>query len=383
MPTRASILTGQAPARLHITAVFDRDGGKRMLLPPNWTNLLPLPATTLPERLKELGYTTGHVGKWHLGPPEEYWPEHHGFDVNRGGWREGDTKSFFSPYNNPRLPDGPPGEYLTDRLTTEAVAFLEANAARPFFLYLAHLAPHAPIQAPEEEILRATGRPGVINPAYAGMIRRLDTGIGRVLETLDRLKLADRTLVLFTSDNGGVHHTAGGAAVTTNAPWRGEKATLYEGGIRVPLIVRWPGRAKPGTVTDVPATSADFLPTLAAAAGARGHGPEIDGLDLTPLLTGGPPPPRDFLAWHYPHYFRDPIGTKPCGAIRSGHLKLLEDFETGSVELYDLRADPGESRNLSGQRQEDAARLLARLRDWRRRVGAQMPRPNPAFPPAP
>lgn len=380
VPARAGILSGQSPARLHITAVFDRDGGTKPLLPPAWRNTLPLEIRTLPERLKELGYATGHVGKWHLGPPAEYWPEHHGFDVNVGGWREGDTKSFFPPYNNPRLPDGPPGEYLTDRLTDEAVHFIEDHREKPFFLYLAHLAPHTPLQAPKDEIARATGRPGVKHPVYAAMIHRLDTGVGRVLDTLDRLHLDQNTLVVFLSDNGGVTaHPSQPIPITTNAPLRSAKATLYEGGIRVPFIVRWPGVVVPGRTDSTPVIIEDILPTFVSAAGGRAGEPEIDGLDLGPLLRDGPQPERPYLAWHYPHYYNPPIATRPVSALRAGNLKLIENLEDGRLELYDLAADIGETNDLSSERPADAARLRDQLHAWRTRVGAQMPVPNPAY----
>jgi arylsulfatase A-like enzyme len=379
LPTRASIMTGKAPARLHMTSVFDRDGGKERLLPPAWTNTLPLDERTLPERLRELGYATACLGKWHLGPPETHWPEHHGFDLNLGGYAAGDAKSFFSPYLNPRLPDGPPGEYLTDRLTAEAERFITANATRPFFIYLSHYAPHTPLQAPEADVAACAARlNGQGNATYAAMIERLDAGVGRIVEALERSGVAGRTIVVVTSDNGGVLvNRKDGKPITSNAPLRGEKAQLYEGGIRVPFLVRWPGVIAPGTVSAVPMITEDHLPTLVAAAGGKAD--DVDGADLTPLWRGGTIADRD-LAWHYPHYYYAPIGRGPASALRHGSLKLIA-YHEGRSELYDLAADLGEAHDLALSQPALVAELRGRLDAWRTRVGAQMPTPNPAWKP--
>lgn len=382
-PTRAALMTGKTPARLNHTAVFDRDGGKMPLLPPDWSGELPLEETTIAERLKNLGYTTAIMGKWHLGKTEDLWPESQGFDVNVAGWESGRPKSYFPPYENPRLPDGPEGEYLTDRIAAEAERFIlgQQNTEAPFFLYLPFYNPHLPLQAPEATITRFKGKKsdgGQKIPGYAAMIAHLDMAVGKVLKALEQAGKTGNTLVIFTSDNGGVL-TLWEQEVTDNSPLRAEKFLLYEGGIRVPLIVKWPGVTPAGEKTRQMAASFDYMPTIMAAAGAPVNEPDIDGIDLTAVFGGGDSKliERD-LAWHYPHYMpRQKM--KPSSAIRSGNYKLVHWHESHAIELYDLASDPGETRDLAPERPGKALELYQKLEAWREKVNARMPRPNPRY----
>jgi len=380
-PTRASILTGQYPARLHLTDWIPgrTPPGVRMRL-PDWRPYLPLSQVTIAEALKPAGYVSASVGKWHLGD-EEYYPQKQGFDVNFGGCHLGATPSYFYPYKIPNIPNGKTGEYLTDRLTDQALAFLESSKSRPFFLYLAHYAVHTPVEAKPEMAarFRQKVRPGQAHshPEYAAMIESVDESVGRVLRKLEELNLANDTIVIFNSDNGGV---VGRRHITSNEPLREEKATLYEGGIRVPLVVRWPGAVQPGSVSDIPVISVDFFPTIVEMSGApapaRGA---VDGLSLVPLLRQRGGLQRSSIYWHYPHYnFHQPlIPTRPCGAIRKGDFKLIEFYEDGFVELYNLREDIGERRNLALSLSDKAAELRRDLDTWRKSAGAQMPVPAP------
>lgn len=378
-PTRASILTGKYPARLHLTDwIPGRIPPGLKMRPPDWTPHLPLSETTLAEALKPAGYTSASVGKWHLGD-EQYYPEKQGFDLNFGGCRLGATPRYFYPYKIPNIRTGKPGEYLTDRLADEALSFLDDAKSRPFLLYLSHYAVHTPLEARPEMAARYRGRvrPGQSHshPEYAAMIESVDESVGRVLQKLDELKLANDTVVFFTSDNGGV---VGRRHITSNEPLREEKATLYEGGIRVPLIVRWPGAAKPGVVSEAPVSSVDFFPTMVDMSGARAPAGPVDGVSLAPVLKGGSAPERA-LYWHYPHYnFHQPlIPTRPCGAVRKGGYKLIEFYEDNHTELYNLREDIGERRNLARAQADKASELRRDLEAWRKSVGAQMPVPAP------
>jgi arylsulfatase A len=380
-PTRASILTGKYPARLHLTDWIPgrTPPGVKMRL-PQWTPYLPLNEVTIAEALQPAGYVSASIGKWHLGD-EEYYPEKQGFAVNFGGNHLGSTPSYFYPYKIPNIRNGKTGEYLTDRLTDEALGFIEKSKARPFFLYLSHYAVHTPIEAKPAMAApyRDRVRPGLShsNAEYAAMIQSVDESVGRVVRKLEELNLAKDTIVFFASDNGGV---VGRRHITSNEPLREEKATLYEGGIRVPLIVDWPGVVKPGSVSATPVVSVDFFPTIwemsGAAAPAKGA---VDGLSLVPLLRQRGGLQRSSIYWHYPHYnFHQPlIPTRPCGAIRKGDFKLIEFYEDGFIELYNLREDIGERRNLAGSLHDKAAELRSDLGTWRRSVGAQMPIPAP------
>lgn len=377
-PSRASLMTGRVTPRHGILTVGTSKRGKardRRLVPiPNQT-VLADEEQTVAELLRAAGYRTAHLGKWHLGDD----PRTQGFDRNRGGTKAGHPKSYVSPYRNPALRDGPEGEYLTDRLTDEALAFLDEQSAadRPFFLHLSHFAVHTPIQARAEDEAPYLDRApvgGQGNAAYAGMLVAVDRSLGRLCERLTALGLADDTLVLLTSDNGGL------GTVTSNAPLRGMKGMLYEGGVRVPFVAHWPGRIAPGGVSDEPIHGVDLLPTLAALAGVPAAGAEValDGLSLLPAFEGRPLE-RDALFWHFPAYLEGNRltgrwRTTPVGAIRAGRWKLLEWFETGRFELYDLERDPGESRDLASDQPERVAELAARLASWREEVGARVPR---------
>ena len=363
-PTRASIMTGKYPATLNLTDFIPgHDYAWAKLTVPKFNQHLPPGQVTLAEALKAAGYVTGGWGKWHLGAGQAHGPTKHGFHV------------FETPPN--RLDKRVAG------LTDKALAFIKASKDRPFFAFLSHFTVHIPLEASKERIERWAARlkPGQANPTYAAMIEAMDDSVGRIMAGLDDLKLADNTVVIFFSDNGGLikTHTGRGPTVTSNLPLRSEKGSLYEGGIRVPLIVRWPGKAKPGSVCRVPVTSTDFHPTLLAAAGVKGEViGETDGCDLGPLLTRTGSIERQAIFWHYPHYHH----TAPCGAVRAGKWKLIEYFEDGRGELYDLAEDIGEAKDLAKTNPAKAAELRALLKAWRKRVGAKMPTPNPDYDPA-
>ena len=386
-PTRAAIMTGKAPARLRMTiwheAAAEAPPQNRKVVPPAVQANLPLAEVTLAEVLKHRGYLTAHIGKWHLGTAG-YYPESQGFDINIGGTFWGAPQSFFQPYTGtkffrgeyryvPGLHWGEPGEYLTDRLTTEALRVMEKAAGRPFFINLWHHAPHSPIEAKREhvEYYKRKLKPGMQhqNAVAAAMVHSLDENVGRILRKLDELKLARETVVIFTSDNGGFIGKFDGQTVTSNHPLRSGKGSLYEGGLRVPLVVRWSG-AKAGATCDAPVISNDLFATIAELAGATGTATH-DGLSMVPLLKNARAKlPREDLFFHYPHYYET---TSPVSAILSGDWKLLEYHEDGRVELYNLASDPGEQRNLASTDAQRADELKKRLHAWRTEVGAQMP----------
>jgi len=377
-PTRASVMTGQYPARLHITDWIA--GHKRpfaKLSVPDGTMRLAPEIPNVARALKAVGYATASIGKWHLGP-SECWPDKQGFDLNVGGCDKGQPPSYFSPYKIPTLKEGPVGEFLSDRLTDEALAFIEANKDRPFFLYLPHYAVHTPIQAKQAVIDRYKALQNKDaphhNPVYAALVESVDDSVGRLLAKLDVLKLGNRTIIVFTSDNGGL------VGCTSNAPLRAGKGSAYEGGVRVPLIVKWPGVVQPGSVCHAPVISADYYPTLLAAVGATPAAGPVDGESLVPLLKQSGGLARDAIYWHYPHYH--PGGATPYGAVREGDFRLVEFYEDNRVELYNLKDDIGETKNLAAAMPDKTAALCRKLHDWRARVGAQMPASNPAFDPA-
>ncbi|HTU90149.1 MAG TPA: sulfatase-like hydrolase/transferase [Gemmataceae bacterium] len=385
-PSRAAILTGKYPARLNLTdwlpGRLDRPDQK--LLRPVINQQLPAGETTLAAELRKAGYATGHVGKWHLGGKGSL-PEQHGFDVNIAGDAAGSPRSYFAPYKNnngvfiPKLEIAPDGEYLTDRLTAEAVKFIENNRKKPFFLYLAHYTVHIPLKAKEELIRKyKPGQPGEQgNPIYAAMIESLDDGVGRILKKLDELKLADHTIVVLTSDNGGLSVKEGpNTPSTSNAPLRAGKGYLYEGGIREPLIVRWPNVTRPGSTSDAPVCGIDLFPTILDACGVRSD-VRVDGVSLAPLLRGGELKRDVPLFWHYPHYSNQ--GGKPGAAVRAGDYKLIEFYEDGRLELYDLKKDISEAHNLIMDKPVKAKELSAKLAAWRKDVGAKMMKPNPDY----
>ncbi len=380
-PTRAALMTGKYPARLHITDwIPGRVVPDARLKIPDWTKYLPREETTVAEALKAAGYVTGLVGKWHLGDEKEGWPDKHGFDVNLGGYERGQPPSYFSPYRIPTLKDGPAGEYLTDREADDAAQFIAANKGRPFFLYLPLYAVHTPLQAKKElvERYRQAIKPGMrhTNPTYAAMVHGVDQAVGRVREALKEHGLAGRTLIVFTSDNGGLSH--GRTPSTSNVPLRAGKGSAYEGGVRVPLLVLWPGVTPAGGVCAEPVITADLYPTLLEIAGARGepgHNAAVDGESLVPLLKGPRAKPRrEAIYWHYPHYHAG--GATPYGAVRAGDWKLIEFYEDDRVELYNLKDDLGEKKDLAAAMPDKARGLREKLHAWRKAVGAQMPTPN-------
>lgn len=371
-PTRAALITGLAPARLHITQ-HGADGKQfwpedRVIQPPPTQSDLAHETTTLAERLKAVGYATGFFGKWHLGNEKRFWPEKHGFDVNVGGCGFGGPPTYFDPFRIPALPPRKPGEYLTDRLADEAIAFLQGEKSRPMFVCLWTYNPHYPFEAPEDLTAHFQGKqgPGLKNPIYGGQIEATDRGVGRVLEELDRLDLTEQTLVIFTSDNGGW------SGATDNRPLRAGKGFLYEGGLRVPLIIRWPGVTKPGSVQETPTVSMDLSATILDAAGvALKPGESLDGKSLRPLLMGERFE-REALYFHYPH-FAFHKANRPGSAIRSGRHKLILRHDDQSVELFDLANDLSETRNLAKDRPKLARQLKARLENWLSETQAGLP----------
>jgi arylsulfatase A-like enzyme len=404
-PTRASILTGKHPARLGVTDYISPNRGNQpekwrrntLLLPASYVDRMALEEVTLAEALREAGYATFFAGKWHLGP-EGFWPEDQGFDVNRGGCHLGGPyggKKYFSPYRNPRLQEGPPGEHLPDRLASETLAFIEESSHRPFFCYLSFYSVHTPLMARqdlEKKYLKKRQSQATEAPiwgqegqrklrlvqehaVYAGMVEAVDLAVGRVCSGLRRLGLADNTVIVFTSDNGGLSTSEGHP--TSNLPLRAGKGWLYEGGIREPLLIRWPKVAGDGRVCDQPVQSVDFYPTLLEIAGLparpRQH---ADGVSLVPLLRGrsmrrGP------LFWHYPHYGNQ--GGSPGAAIRDGAYKLIEFFEDDRVELYRMDEDGSESRDLAAQLPDKVRQLRRSLDAWQESLEVQFPAGNPNF----
>jgi len=400
-PTRASILTGKYPGRLHITHAIPIQGYKRLgggtatqLKDADYVMNLPLEEVTIAEALKPAGYATISIGKWHVCDDSAYFPEYQGFDKNIGGNGHGNTENYFYPYHNRwrmaegypweewnTLPDGVSGEYITDRLTKEALRFIEENRNRPFFLYLPHYAVHTPIQAIDSIIKKYEAKPadtarGHTKAAYAAMIESVDISMGVIMKKLEELGLDNNTIIIFTSDNGGHGRW------TSNWPWRGNKGNFYEGGIRVPLIIKWPGATTPGSVSDVPVISTDFYPTMLQMA----HMPlmpeqHMDGTSIVPLLNNKGTISREALYWHFPNYTGTghPNPSGPLGVIRYHDWKLIENFENDSLELFDLRNDPKESRNLASESPEMAARLRSMMVKWREEVKVQMPEVNPDY----
>ena len=388
-PTRAALMTGKYPARLHITEWIPGEPAPRnsRFTLPDWQQHLPLQETTLATALKRLGYATAHIGKWHLGGGE-FLPQHQGFDTNIAGGETGHPASYFWPYgatnNEHRVPGlsargGRKGEYLTDQLTDEALKFIEANKERPFYLNFCHYAVHAPLMGKQELIDEAADRPGAdgqSNKVYYAMLRSVDESVRRIVKKLDDLQLADHTLVVFTSDNGGAVHF-GRPPATSNSPLRNGKGSAYEGGLRVPLIVKMPGLTRPGTVCDTPVITMDFFPTLLELAGAdRSAGrTALDGVSIVPLLRGQSQTPHPELFWHYPHYWN---GGKvsPYGVARVGEWKLIRFYETGREELYHLNSDLSEEHDLAESNPAKRKELSARLDQWLKEVGAQLPVPR-------
>ena len=487
-PTRTAILTGRYPQRSGITTWLPGHGKQKnhRLVAPEVPLKLPADEITIAEALKPAGYVSASIGKWHLGGVGSL-PTDHGFDINIAGDEAGQPYSYFAPYSSaangkksgrkiPGLDEAPEGEYVTDRLAAEAEKFIDNHREQPFFLYLPHFAVHTPLKAKPELIAKYGAMPkdpngSQQNPIYAAMMESMDAAVGRVLKRLDEHKLSERTVVLFTSDNGGLCNGNGQIiAPTSNAPLRDGKSHLYEGGLRVPLIVRWPGVTKPGSTSDAVVSSIDLFPTIMAACGihraatalvpsppssgerarvrgqndkiayqlvstsslalpstggtrpkadgeertphpnplpfkARGEGtkpnpktedqeiplainhqpstinpPPLDGLDLRPVLDGSGKLTRDAIYWHFPHYNGN-AGAKPGAVIRAGDWKLIEFYDTGRRELFNIAKDLRESNNLIEQNADIAKDLHAKLAAWRESVGAKMPTPNPDYMP--
>ena len=401
-PTRASLLTGRYPAALHLTEHLHGPQAPQpwqRVIPPEQARHLPLETSTLAERLSQAGYATAHMGKWHLGGDGSL-PEDHGFDVNIAGSGRGLPPSYFYPYVEKggardlfgeAADSARAGEYLTNGLTDEAIGFVEAHQDTAFFLHLAYYTVHVPVEGEPERVARYEEKKASnpdfaqANPPYAAMVESLDENVGRLLGALDRLDLSRRTLIAFLSDNGGLHvrsipgfdaHTP----ATTNAPLRAGKGYLYEGGLRVPFMARWPEAIPEGVVSATSVSTIDVMPTVLDLLGLPMT--DVDGISLLPLLTGAAPLERAALYWHFPHY--SPQGGRPASAVREGSFKLIEFLEDGRLELlelYDLAEDIGETRNLAEAQPERAARLRAKLSDWRQRVEGQMPTPNPQYDP--
>lgn len=393
-PTRASLLTGRSPARLNITDWIPGMKAKNPLLEvPKILNELPHSEVTFAEVLKENGYNTYYCGKWHLGH-EDHFPDTQGFDVNIAGLHKGSPPGgYYSPYKNPKLPDGPKGEYLPDRLTNESIKIFEKEVKddKPFLLYLSYYTVHTPIQASKRHIAKyrskladmknitvPEGPDGVTqgiqnNAAYASMVEAMDENIGRLIQKLDDLKLSNNTVVIFTSDNGGLA-TKRSPGPTSNAPLRSGKGWCYEGGIRTPLIIRAPGASQQGLVNTAPVISMDYFPTILELADISLK-PDLhkDGLSLKSNLTGSLEIDREILAWHYPHYHGSTW--RPGAAIRMGDWKMIEFFETGKKELFNLKNDIGESKDLASSYPEILKKMTDKMSIWRAENNAQMPTP--------
>ena len=406
-PTRYSIMTGKFPSRIDATNFF---AGKRSgtFLPAPLNDRMPLEETTIAELLQGEDYTTFFAGKWHLGPNQDFWPTRQGFDFNQGGHVAGGpfkAGKYFSPYANPRLLDGPKGEHLTARLANETVKFIEEHQDEPFLAYLSFYSVHTPLMAPgplvekyrekakrlglidkeafgDEEQVWSSAKPRRVrqlqtHATYAAMVESMDTAVGRVLNTLDQLGLADNTIVCLTSDNGGLSTSEG--SPTSNLPLRGGKGWLYEGGIREAFLVRAPGVTSPGSVCDEPVMSIDFYPTLAELLQIEiDEHQTVDGMSLVSLLRGGEGLKRSSLYWHYPHYSNQ--GGFPGGAIRKGDWKLIERYEDGRKHLYHLGQDVGERQDLASQHPGRVAEMTSDLHAWYQQVDAKFLRAKPSGP---
>lgn len=386
-PSRACLMTGQYSPRHGIYTVGTSERGKsenRKLIPTPNRTVLPSDKLTIAKMLKESGYKTCHAGKWHLGNGENSGPEVMGFDVNIGGNLTGGPGKYFSPYKNKNFPDGPDGEHLTDRITSESIKFIQENKNDPFFLYLSFYAVHTPLEAKAELIKKYKNKPmgeRHNHTTYAAMVENTDTNIGRVLSTLDQLGLRENTLVIFYSDNGGY------GPATTMEPLRGAKGMLYEGGIRVPLTVRYPGLVDAGSTCDVPVIGVDLFPTIREVSQSQSNKNHVlDGESLIPLLTNNGSLKRENLYWHFPAYLEaykkttGPWRTTPAGAIRNGDYKLIEFFEDNRLELYNLKNDIGESKNLAASNPNIASHLHQQLKQWRVDVNAPVPtKLNPEY----
>lgn len=389
-PSRASLMTGKYPARMQCTDwIMGHQKPYAKMRVPDWKPYVAEKEYTLAEALHDQGYTTAHIGKWHLGETENYWPLNQGFDINIGGWAAGSpgahgSTGYFSPYNMPALQDGPAGEYLTERLANEAQQFIRDHKDKPFFLNYWLYSVHTPLQAKPEKIdkykkLLKSGQRHQ-NVSYAAMVEHMDDALGKVMGTLKELGLLNSTIIVFTSDNGGLCNNKANR-ITDNFPLRSGKGDIYDGGVRVPLIFYWPGKIKPFTDNRSVVISADLYPTILKLSSVpipKNIG--LDGLDLSDVITQKKSLDRQTIYWHYPHYH--PEGAKPYSAIRHGDWKLIEVFEEEGCQLYNLNDDIGEQTNLASSNPAKVKELLDLLNDWRQSVGAQMPTTNPAYNPA-
>lgn len=412
-PSRYSLMTGRFPVRANATDWFRRSNEAPLsgtYMASEHNDFMPLDETTIAKVLKRKGYQTAFIGKWHLGENEKYWPEHQGYDINIGGFGAGSptgTKGYFAPYRNPRLKDGPPGEYLTRRLASEADGVISRYAARkkPFFLTYATYAVHVPLGAPEETIARyrdAQAKSGTqtlfgverqvlpgegirrvrltqTNVTYAAMVQELDAAVGVVLSSLKRNGLANNTIVIFTSDNGGLSTAEG--LPTSNMPLRAGKGWSYEGGLRVPLLIHLPRQHAGRVVSDVAVCGIDLSPTIADFAGAETMA-KADGWSLRRLIGGDSAARAAFdtraLYWHYPNYSNQ--GGIPTSSVRQGPFKLIQDLETGRTELYNVTVNPAEQYDLSATMPAESERLLTLLNQWRTEAGVRYLRPRPGGP---
>jgi arylsulfatase A-like enzyme len=404
-PTRYSIMTGKYPSRVDATNWFAGTRSGRFL-PAPLNDRMPLEEITLGEALRDAGYQTAFVGKWHLGPSEEFWPENQGFPLNVAGHHRGSPPGgYFAPFRNPRLQDGPRGEHLTRRLTDESLAILERFRDQPFLLYLAYYTVHTPLQAPKELVAKYQAKAAALaskeqpefadeeqvwptdqprrvrilqnHATYAAMVETMDTSVGRVLAKLDEMGMGDDTVVFFMSDNGGLSTSEG--SPTSNLPLRGGKGWLYEGGIREPFLIKWPGVTQAGSVCDTPVTSVDFYPTILSMAGLEPKpGQVIDGVSLVPLLKQSGALADRTLFWHYPHYSNQ--GGMPGGAVRTGDYKLIERYEDGRTHLYNLAQDVGERQDLAKDQPERVLKMRRQLHQWYRQVDAKFLQAKPGGP---
>lgn len=389
-PTRASILTGKNPAHLQFTGHITAIGRHRYpehgrIIPPDDKMYVELNETMIPEALKSLGYTSISIGKWHVGNQEKYFPTHQGFDINIAGYEHGSPPTYWGPYKNPdsdwnpeikNMKEGKSGEYLTDRLTDEAINFIKANKKNPFFLYLSHYAVHTPLEAPDSLIKKYEKKmkenKSQKSAVYAAMVENMDANVGRLLKEVNQMNLSNNTVVIFYSDNGGEQRA------TNNTPLREGKGFLYEGGIRVPLIIKWPEKVSANSSCDVPVISDDIYPTIMEMFG-KGVKPakDIDGLSLVPLLRGKKSLKREELCWYYPHY--SPQAKMPGYAIRKGDYKLIEHYDPEKIELFNLKNDLGESKNLVDFYPEKVKELKQTFDLWLKKMNPVMHSPNPNY----
>ncbi|WP_215225097.1 sulfatase [Echinicola shivajiensis] len=403
-PARAAIMSGKTPAQLNLT---DYIPGNRSFGPHEDQKLtshpfklqLDLEEYTIAESFRDAGYKTMIAGKWHLAEEEKYYPQFQGFDINKGANRTGHPAGgYFSPYKNPELTDGYEGEYLTDRLTDEVISFIEQNKEAPFFAYLSFYTVHLPMQGKPDKVekyrekLQKTdfsnkefdknGKTWVKQqqnmPHYAAMVESMDENVGRILATLKKLKLDENTIVVFTSDNGGMATSNRTDNIpTSNLPLRAGKGYLYEGGIRVPMVIKYADKYK-GKSYDFPVSGIDFYPTLLDLAHLKpAQAMGLEGISIKPLLENKEQEERPIF-WHYPHYSGG-LGGRPAGAVRMGDYKLIEFYEDMHCELYDIKNDIAEKNDLSIKHPEKVKELRKKLHQWRSKVNAQMPYPNPNY----